>query len=138
MAEAIQARVENAVKKSVEELDREHLRKMQANMYKCCTKCCETPSYTMEGAQRCIEQCSLPLQQAQTYVQNELGEFQDRLQRCAMQCQDDLKDLVARGNTNEAMMRSHLEQCLSKCADKHIGILPAMMARMKDTISKYK
>ncbi|XP_077992897.1 protein FAM136A-like [Glandiceps talaboti] len=138
MADAVQARVENAVKTSVEQLDREHLRKMQATMYSCCANCCNTPSYSMDEAQRCIEKCSVPLQQAQTYVQNELGDFQDRLQRCAMQCQDELKDFAARGNVDEVMMRRQVEQCLNKCADKHIALLPSMMKRIKNTLPSYK
>ncbi|XP_002735058.1 protein FAM136A-like [Saccoglossus kowalevskii] len=106
-------------------------------MYKCSARCCDNKGYSMEEAQRCIEQCSQPVQQAQVYVQNELRDFQDRLQRGAMQCQDELKDMVAKGITDEIIMRNNMEKCLNKCADKHIDLLPSMMKRMKQTLASY-
>ncbi|XP_071949010.1 protein FAM136A-like [Antedon mediterranea] len=140
MAEQVQARVEKAVGDLVKELDTQHIRKMQGNMYRCSAKCCDNTSSSMEEAQRCIERCSQPLQQAQNTIQHELQDYQERLQRCAIQCQDDVKDRLSPGASQQQVdaLRGEIEGCLVKCGDKHIAILPAMMKRMKATLAQYQ
>lgn len=53
-------------------------------MHLCAAKCCQDMNASIDSVQRCVDRCSAPLTRAQNYVQNELGEFQGRLQRCVM------------------------------------------------------
>ncbi|XP_033109825.1 protein FAM136A-like [Anneissia japonica] len=140
MAEQVQARVEKAISDCVTELDTQYIRKMQGDMYRCSARCCDNTSSNMEEAQRCIERCSQPLQRAQNTIQTELQDYQERLQRCAVQCQDDVKDRLSPGASSQQIdaLRGEMESCLVKCGDKHIAILPAMMKRMKSTLSQYQ
>ncbi|CAG0878959.1 unnamed protein product [Darwinula stevensoni] len=94
MAEAAQARVQDAVTKMINDLDKSILRKMQGNMHICAAKCCTNTEANLEEVHACIEQCARPLTGAQNYVQSEMQHFQDRLQRCVITCQDGIKDRV--------------------------------------------
>lgn len=135
--EEIQSRIQHAVEKMISALDKEVLRKMQTDMYKCSAKCCETLD-TMEDVQRCVENCSQSLNRAQSVIGQELQTYQDRLQRCTMDCQDVVRDKMSK-NASESEMAKHrrdIEQCVVKCGDAHIALLPVMLKRIKETIQR--
>ncbi|XP_052100598.1 protein FAM136A-like [Mytilus californianus] len=136
--ESAQARVQNAATSMYEELDRTVLRKMQGDMFKCGAKCCENTSGSVEEVQRCIERCAEPLTKCQTYIQNEMQQFQDRLQRGALDCQDKAKDQMGPSSTDADISKAKagMEKCVVDCADNHIKMLPNMLKKMKDSITK--
>ena len=45
-------------------------------MHLCAANCCDKKSDTVERVNGCVEQCSIPLHQAQSHVQKELSNFQ--------------------------------------------------------------
>lgn len=45
-------------------------------MHLCAASCCEKKENSVDQVHRCIENCSTPLTQAQSFVQNELSQFQ--------------------------------------------------------------
>ena len=45
-------------------------------MHLCAAKCCEKNDYSVDKVHNCIEQCSTPLHEAQSFVQTELSQFQ--------------------------------------------------------------
>ena len=56
-----------------------------------------------------------------------------------MDCQDTIRDKVG-PNTSEADVskyRGQLETCVLQCADKHIGLVPAMMKRVKEVLAQH-
>ncbi|ELT98265.1 hypothetical protein CAPTEDRAFT_220338 [Capitella teleta] len=138
--ESVQAKVQGAINTLITDIDKDHLRKMQASMYHCSAACCEKPHYNMDDTQRCVERCSGPITQAQQFIQTELGNFQDRLQRCAMDCQDKTRDKMG-PNTTEAQAASYrgdMEKCVMKCADTHVALVPSMMKKMKEVLQKHQ
>lgn len=64
--------------------------------------------------------------------------FQSRLQRCAMDCQDQIRDKVPSDASQDAVSkyRGELENCVIKCADTHVALIPALMQRMKEVLKK--
>ena len=53
-----------------------------------------------------------------------------------MDCQDQVRDAVG-PNTKEAEVakyRGQMESCVLKCVDVHLGLIPNMMKRMKETL----
>jgi len=53
-----------------------------------------------------------------------------------MDCQDAVRDKMNK-NASESEMAKHrhdIEQCVVKCGDAHIALLPVMMKRIKETI----
>ncbi|XP_064165479.1 protein FAM136A isoform X1 [Anguilla rostrata] len=133
MAEAQQARVQNAVEEMVQGLEREHIRKMQGIMFKCSADCCDRPSDSMSQVHQCIERCHAPLAQAQSLVTTELERFQDRLARCTMHCNDKAKDLFDSG-AKELAVRGLMERCVGACVDEHVNLLPSMTRKLKDSL----
>merc|ERR1712122_471195 len=111
--ESAQARVQDAVTSMVNSLDRTHIRKIQHGMYQCSMKCCENESSSMEEVQHCLDRCSQPVTHAQSYFQQELSTFQNRLQRCAMDCQDQVRDKLPANATESDIMKHkpQMETC---------------------------
>lgn len=48
----------------------------QADMHRCAAKCCENNNHSIERVHQCIENCSVPLNNAQKYVQGEFEHLQ--------------------------------------------------------------
>lgn len=63
-------------------------------MHRCAIKCCENNALSLDGIQKCVENCSQPLNKAQNYVQSEFEGLQSRLQRCVMDCNDTIRDKI--------------------------------------------
>lgn len=137
MAEAAQARVQEAVNNLVDELDKSKLRKLQGDMHRCAAACCDRGDSTLEQVHRCIEDCSSRVSSAQNVIQSELNNFQERLQRCVLQCQDKVRDQILPTTTeNQAKaFRGDYERCVVQCADDHVDLVPGLLKRMKDTVT---
>ncbi|KAF4519105.1 hypothetical protein B566_EDAN010527 [Ephemera danica] len=138
MVDAQRARVEESMSKLVNDIDKTNLRKLQGEMHRCAAKCCDDSQSSLESVHRCVENCSIPLQQAQKYVQSEIERLQDRLQRCVMQCNDEIRDKIGPNPTESEVSKytKEFEGCAVKCVDKHIEILPNFFANMKKTLAK--
>jgi len=132
MAEEAQTRIQNALSKFVDEIDKSHLRGMQRSMHLCSADCCTDSTSSMESVHQCVENCTRRLSQSQNYVQNELGQFQERLQRGILLCQDRIKEKVG-PNPNEAELKHYkneFESCAVQCVDYHINQLPSLMQKI--------
>ncbi|XP_071504164.1 protein FAM136A-like [Diadema antillarum] len=134
--QSCQNRVDSGMKALLADLDNTVLRKLQKEMYLCSARCCDQAS---GDRQSCIQRCQVPAQQTEEYVQKELTEFLDRLQRCTMQCQDDAKDRIRdkMSDSEEQRVRRDLEGCLIKCGDKHVAMFPTLSKRLTDHVNKF-
>ncbi|XP_077502096.1 protein FAM136A-like [Amblyomma americanum] len=136
MAEEAARRVQTAVDNMVNELEGTHLRRILGNVHRCAVKCCDDSRLSMEGARTCIMNCSEPIEKAHSKVEVELGNFQERIRMCVVQCENDVRDQFNPQTTEaEAMkFRGQYDACVMKCADKHIGLLPQLLQRLKDSL----
>ncbi|CAM5127447.1 unnamed protein product [Natator depressus] len=134
MAEAPQSRMQEAIDSMVQGLERENIRKMQGNMFRCSADCCENDMASMQQVHHCIERCHAPLARAQAVVTKELERFQDRLARCTMHCNDKAKDSLDSGS-KEQQVKQQLESCVTKCVDDHVHLIPSMTKKMKETLA---
>ncbi|KAH8251941.1 hypothetical protein KR038_011770 [Drosophila bunnanda] len=117
-------RIDNAMLNAMDDLDRDYLRGLQIEMHACATACCSDADASAEAVQRCVDRCQLPLTRARCYVQQELSEFENRLESCMRQC---------RLCGNEDV---HLERCSIDCVDSHVAQLPEMLRAMRATLEK--
>ncbi|CAH1117232.1 unnamed protein product [Phaedon cochleariae] len=138
MVEQQRQRIEQEMTKMINELDLEYLRKMQADMHRCAARCCDNRDVSLERVQSCVENCSVKINWAQSYVQGELQQLQNKLQRCVMDCNDDVR--VKMGpNPNESEVERFtaiFEKCATKCVDKQIEYVPSLLKRMKTDLSR--
>ncbi|KAK8753038.1 hypothetical protein OTU49_002201 [Cherax quadricarinatus] len=138
MVEQAQVRIQEAMTALVDDLDKTYLRGIQRAMHLCAAVCCEKTENSVDQVHRCIESCSTPLTQAQSFVQNELSQFQERLQRCVMTCQDRVRDQVT-ADTSEAQVsvyKAEFEGCAMQCVDDHIQLMPSVKKRIAGVLSK--
>jgi hypothetical protein len=49
---------------------------LQGDMHRCSAKCCDVKTSGLDDVQRCVENCSIPLTQAQNFMQQEVENFQ--------------------------------------------------------------
>ncbi|XP_037786135.1 protein FAM136A-like isoform X1 [Penaeus monodon] len=166
MVDQAQHRIQEAMTTLIDDLDKEYLRGIQRSMHLCAAECCDRKDSSVDQVHRCIESCSTPLTQAQGFVQNELSQFQERLQRCVMVCQDRVRNQVTadtsesqdssqRGssfsmaNSAGSFMRqaalgiggvtvykAEFEGCAMKCVDDHISLMPSIKKRIAGVLAK--
>lgn len=138
--EAAQRKYQDAVRSLVDDLDRTLLRKKQADMHRCAASCCDDTTSSMEYVQSCVQRCSQDVSAASNYVQNELSNFQSRLERCAVDCQDKIRDKVTADTKPEDYdkFRPVYEDCFFKCVDNHCHQIPTLSKRIKANISSKK
>lgn len=105
-------------------------------MHKCAAKCCQDRNSSMESVQYCISSCSKDVAAASQIVQEEMANYQNRLNRCAMDCEDKVKDQVpANAKTDQLdRYRSVYEGCVVKCIDSATSGLSTLSGRIKDRI----
>jgi len=138
MASEAQTRVQQSFHQLMNDLDKSCMRNIQGEMHKCAAKCCDRTDLSMEGNHECISRCSQPLQSAQAYVEREVNAFQDRIERCVLSCQDSIKDKIGANTTDDQMkgFTAQFESCVVKCVDTHIGLMPNMLSKMRQSIQK--
>lgn len=108
-------------------------------MHLCAAKCCESSTSNMDNVQNCVERCSVPLNRAQNYVQNELIHFQRKLQRCVLDCNDSIKYSMPNNKpSNDEITKytNEFEKCAKVCVDKHIGLIPTLLNQLKQAIAQ--
>ncbi|XP_056146723.1 protein FAM136A [Lampris incognitus] len=133
MTDSNQERVQTVVEEMVQTLEKDHIRKMQGRMFRCSADCCDSGTHSMSHVHQCIERCQTPMAKAQELVTFELEKFQQRLIRCTLHCNDKAKDLADSG-ANEPAVRASMDQCVARCVDDHINLIPSLTRRLKENL----
>ena len=126
MAEQKQQALQRSVDDLVTGIDKSHLMPMRKSAFLAMAKCCDLG--TAAAYQQCVQRAGAPEQRASAVMQQELGEFQQRLQRAAMACQDEVKDY---GYKDQAKMQGAFESCVNGALDKHMKLLPTIKKRIE-------
>ncbi|CEG47033.1 Uncharacterized conserved protein [Plasmopara halstedii] len=135
-------KLQDAVDKMVDRLDRTLLRGIQRDGYLCAAKVFENNTWSSEQLAAAVERCQMPSQQLNQFLQQEMQNFQNRIQRCAQDCQDKAQDaLSAGGNPSEKQIKraqEDMDACVSRCVDSHISLLPNVSARFEKAVTQVK
>uniref|UniRef100_A0A0N5AR19 Protein FAM136A n=1 Tax=Syphacia muris TaxID=451379 RepID=A0A0N5AR19_9BILA len=137
--EGIQLRVKSAVDKMIDDIDVKYLRQLQRKMFLCSANCCENSALSRDELEGCIDRCNISLKGAQMTLENELGNLQGQLSRCAMTCYDKLTqkygpEVKNYSNSQMEEFNNKLNECISRCADDHIKLLPGIKERFEKTL----
>ncbi|KAE9047150.1 hypothetical protein PR003_g1207 [Phytophthora rubi] len=136
------SKLQDAVNKMVDRLDRSVLRGMQRDGYLCAAKVFESKSWSSDQLAAAVERCQMPTQQINQFMQQEMQSFQNRLQRGVQDCQDKAQDaLPAGGAPNEAQIaraQKDMDKCVSSLVDAHIKLLPNVNARIEQAVAQVK
>ncbi|XP_013383357.1 protein FAM136A [Lingula anatina] len=136
MAENPVTHLENSLKKTIDEVDKERLRFIQIDFFKCATKCCENKDLDFQERQSCNQKCGEVFDKASAYVEQEVGNFQNRLKRCFMDCHDMANDQAGNKGDNTTLTQKFLKDCGGKCVNKYLDLLPTLKKRMLENLSK--
>jgi hypothetical protein len=73
-----------------------------------------------EQIEQCTNQCQVPYQMSGNVTQQEIGNFQNRLQRAMVQCQDDAQGSITPDMHNDDKKMRKVEDAMLKCIDSAI------------------
>lgn len=73
-----------------------------------------------EQIEQCTNQCQIPYQTAGNVTQQEIGNFQNRLQRAMVQCQDEAQGSITPDMHNDDRKMRKVEDAMLKCIDNAI------------------
>ncbi|KNA17387.1 hypothetical protein SOVF_080120 [Spinacia oleracea] len=104
---------------------------LQQAYFKCAYNCFDR-SRTHGEISNCVEHCSVPVMQAQNFVENEMARFQEKLQRALMVCQDKYETAKLQPGHSNSM--NDLESCVNQTIDDNIKTLPSLLERMKTSL----
>lgn len=133
MAEAAQERLTEQLQSELKKLDKDFMRAMQVEAFKCSAKCCEDKVSSTEVVQRCVAGCHKNSSEVEEKLKYEVNHIQDRLTRCAQHCEDEYKDSAS--TLDKKVAESKAEQCLIKCCDTHSKLIPNIFAKLRSSIS---
>ena len=143
-AKELNARIEGEASKCMDDLDRRVVRPIAHQSYKCVVQCFDKAGTkeSQELLHNCSTNCQVPYQQSNSILQNEFGQFQNRLNRSMGDCQDKARDLMSPGQENNASATAKVEQALITCmaqkVDEYIKLLPSTKQRIVATIQNLK
>jgi hypothetical protein len=80
----------------------------------------------------CVADQSRSINMIVNVVNQEMGEFQNKVQRCSVACRDEIEAKGLEGS--EAHRAFH--GCNAKCADKYMDLLIGMEKRITNAIAK--
>lgn len=132
-------RVEQAVKSMVESLETKQMMPLAKSGYLCCARCCDSASSSAE-LQHCLSRCQAPAQQAEQIVNQQLKDFQERLQRCAVRCQDEAKESLPPAPQEKDISKAQdvMTSCVSRCAIEYEEKVPRLHQTIQQQLSQIR
>ena len=143
-AQALHARLDVEIKTVIDDIDRSLVRPIARQAYVCVVQCYDKAGKTgsSQHLEQCSRQCQLRHQQASAMVQDEIGNFQNRLNRATMQCNDEATDMMTPNMQNDPSKMKKVEdivlKCLSNTVDNHIKSLTPMRKRVAQQLDGLK
>lgn len=141
-ANALNARMEGQAKITIDEVERTLLRTIARDSYACVVKCYDKAGSKgpSEHLEHCSRECQAPNQMAHNTVQQEVGQFQNRLNRAMTQCNDDASAMITpdvQGSTRKMKeVEDKVLACMSTTVNYHIESLIPMKKRIASVLGK--
>ena len=79
------------------------------------------------------------MQEYEQVISHEIGQFQNRIQRCVMSCQDSIKDKypsLEQNSPQVAKAEKDMMVCANSCVDKHLILLKTMSTKFTTDLDK--
>mmetsp|Transcript_6281 Transcript_6281/g.9599 ORF Transcript_6281/g.9599 Transcript_6281/m.9599 type:complete len:170 (-) Transcript_6281:85-594(-) len=130
------SQIEGQLTTMVDEIEKQKLRPMGRNMHSCIVSCYDKigKSGRKEQIEQCAQNCQMPYQQAGQVTQQEIGNFQNRLQNGMMQCQNDAQAMVTPDMQGDEKKMRQVENNLFKCIEGAVGKSKAELGPMRQRI----
>ncbi|KAL7541073.1 hypothetical protein ACHAXR_010612 [Thalassiosira sp. AJA248-18] len=130
------AKIEGDLTSMVDEIERLNLRPVGRKMHACIVSCYDKAgkSGRKEQIEQCSQQCQIPYQRAGQATQQEIGNFQNRLNRAMGMCNDDAQGMITPDMANDARKMKKVEDSLLKCIEGVVDKSRSGLKPMKQRI----
>mmetsp|Transcript_20316 Transcript_20316/g.43528 ORF Transcript_20316/g.43528 Transcript_20316/m.43528 type:complete len:150 (+) Transcript_20316:196-645(+) len=130
------SKIEGDLTSVMDEIERLKLRPLGRKMHSCIVSCYDKAGKNgrKEQIEQCSQQCQIPYQTAGAATQQEITNFQNRLNRAMMQCNDDAQGMVTPDMQNDARKMRRVEDSLLKCIEGAVGKSKEGLKPMKQRI----
>mmetsp|Transcript_28772 Transcript_28772/g.42643 ORF Transcript_28772/g.42643 Transcript_28772/m.42643 type:complete len:154 (-) Transcript_28772:502-963(-) len=141
-ANQLNARMEGETTVAIDHLERTLIRPIARSAYACVVKCYDDTGERgpAEQIEKCSQQCQGPYQMAHQIVQQEVGQFQNRVSRAMMQCNDEATAMITPAVQKDARKMKKVEdtvlKCMSKVVDEQIMFLNPMKQRIQTSLKQ--
>merc|ERR1711988_388613 len=124
MAEAVAQQVSSALEGLAQDVEKKHFRPAQKAHFLCSAKCCDSAGYGQ--------------MQMEQIVTAQMGQFQERLQRCMVRCQDTAQEKLPSSPSDKqvAAAKSQMESCVVDCAKEYLGQVPKLRSDIAASVKK--
>ncbi|XP_009598754.1 uncharacterized protein [Nicotiana tomentosiformis] len=100
---------------------------LQQAYFKCAYECFDRRR-KREEIDNCVEYCSVPVLQAQNLVENEMANFQEKMNRSLRVCQDKYETAKLQKNSDATKV---VESCVDQSVQDSIKTLPHLVGKLK-------
>ena len=123
--------LQDAVDKTIEEVNQGVLYKLQKESYLNLAKCMDLK--TSKTIEDCSIKASLKVHLAQNILTQEFKSFQARLDKCSLTCQDMIRDKYPQmdNNLNNAqLVQTEYNWCQNDCIDQHMSLMKGLSSKI--------
>ncbi|WMV40768.1 hypothetical protein MTR67_034153 [Solanum verrucosum] len=101
---------------------------LQQAYFKCAYECFDRRK-KQEDIDNCVEYCSVPVLKAQNFIESEMADFQEKMNRSLMVCQDKFEAAKLQKNKSDAI--KDMESCVDQSVQDNIKTLPHLVGKFK-------
>ncbi|KAH0644506.1 hypothetical protein KY284_032390 [Solanum tuberosum] len=101
---------------------------LQQAYFKCAYECFDRRK-KQEVIDNCVEYCSVPVLKAQNFIESEMADFQEKMNRSLMVCQDKFEAAKLQKNKSDAI--KDMESCVDQSVQDNIKTLPHLVGKFK-------
>ncbi|KAL3360731.1 hypothetical protein AABB24_013933 [Solanum stoloniferum] len=101
---------------------------LQQAYFKCAYECFDRRK-KQEDIDNCVEYCSVPVLKAQNFIESEMADFQEKMNRSLMVCQDKFEAAKLQKNKSDAI--EDMESCVDQSVQDNIKTLPHLVGKFK-------
>mmetsp|Transcript_15169 Transcript_15169/g.20695 ORF Transcript_15169/g.20695 Transcript_15169/m.20695 type:complete len:155 (-) Transcript_15169:363-827(-) len=135
-ANELNLRMEGEARKVMDGVESRLLRPIARGSYACVVSC-----YDKAGAkgstdilERCSKECQVPYQRAHAVVQQEVNQFQNRLNRAMQQCNDEASAMMLPGTRDDPKEMAKVEDTILKCMSGVVSDHTKQLKPMRERI----
>eukprot|EP00979_Chaetoceros_neogracilis_P007477 scaffold1575_cov242-Chaetoceros_neogracile.AAC.2 len=136
-ANQLNARMQEEATKAIDQLEKTLIRPIARNSYACVVKCYDDAGTTDSAEQidQCSKHCQGPYQASHQVLQQEIGQFQNRVSRAMVQCNEEAVAMITPAVQKDARKMKKVEdtvlKCMSRTVDENIKHLGPMKHRIE-------
>lgn len=119
--ELLNRKLQSAVDVMLQSVDANKMRPMQKKTYLAMAACFDNKNASSAQIDACVANSSQSVKISQQIVQQEMNQFQGRLQRCAADCEDSVRDRNPNLEDQSTVDRAQgqMNSCMSICVGKY-------------------